>query len=200
MTATTPGPTAAEASGYTSVAVALHWLIAVMILGQIAGGVYMSGLPLGSEKFQLYQMHKSFGITVLLLSLARLGWRLTHPAPPLPVDMKDWERRVARVSHIAFYALMIGVPLGGWAVVSSSPLADSVPTKLFGVIPWPHLPFFSGVADRETLSESIAGMHEFFAFATLALMALHVCAALRHHFVQKDAVLTRMIPFLRPRG
>ncbi len=186
-----------ETQSYTKVAIALHWVIAAMILGQIAGGVYMSGLPLSTQKFELYQAHKSFGITVLFLSLTRLGWRLTHPSPPLPEGMTAWERRLARVSHIGFYALMIGVPIGGWAVVSASPLADSVPTKLFGVIPWPHMPFFGGVEDRTSLYETIAGMHELFAFATLGLMGLHVGAALKHHFIAKDDVLVRMIPLLR---
>lgn len=182
---------------YTSVAIGLHWLIAFLILAQIAGGLYMHNLPNGPDKFELYQLHKSFGITILSLSILRLAWRLTHPTPGLPEGMKNWERTAARVTHFGFYALMIGVPLGGWALVSASPLADSVPTLLFGVIPWPHMPFFGGVEDRKALAEIIAEMHEYGAFTILGLFALHVAAALKHHFVNKDGVLGRMIPFLR---
>ncbi|MBI1392259.1 MAG: cytochrome b [Alphaproteobacteria bacterium] len=191
---------AAERPGYAGVAIALHWIIAAMILGQIAGGFYMHNLPDGNQKFELYQLHKSTGITILLLSLVRLGWRLTHPAPPLPGGMPDWQRLLARGTHIGFYALMIGVPLGGWAIVSASPLAPSVPTYLFGAIPWPHLPFFDGVEDRKATAEAIAEMHELGAFSILGLFALHVAAALKHHFKDKDGVLARMLPFLKRAG
>ena len=191
-----------EPTRYTRVAIILHWLIALLIIGQIFGGLYMTkAAPAGStEQFELYQLHKSFGLTILFASLARLVWRLTHRPPALPEGMAAWERIGARFSHVAFYALMIGVPLGGWALVSASPFADSVPTYIFGVIPWPHLPFFDGVADRQALTDLIANMHEFFAFATAALLVLHVAAALKHHFVNRDDVLTRMVFFLRPRS
>lgn len=187
---------------YTSVAVALHWVIALLILGQLAGGVYMSNLPESAAdvKFATFQAHKSFGITILLLSLLRLGWRLTHKAPPPPADAPRWQTMAAQITHVAFYGLMIGVPLGGWAVVSASPLGDSVPTYLFGVIPWPHLPFFSGVDDREALAGALAGAHGVFAFAIVGLLVLHIGAALKHHFVDRDDVLARMIPFLKSRG
>ncbi len=192
---------AASGDRYTTVAIALHWVIAVMIIMQIIGGLTMTGLPDGSsEKFEFYQLHKSFGLTVLLLSLVRLGWRLTHPAPALPDGMAGWERIAARFTHVAFYALMIGVPLGGWAVVSASPFADSVPTYIFGVIPWPHLPFFSGVEDRGALTEQLAGAHEFFALTIAALLVLHIGAALKHHFISRDGVLARMAPVIRQRS
>ncbi|MEO0398845.1 MAG: cytochrome b [Pseudomonadota bacterium] len=186
-----------QADRYTAVAIALHWIIAAMILGQIIGGMYMAGLPLGSEKFELYQAHKSFGITVLFLSLVRLAWRLAHRPPPLPDGMENWERMAARASHIVFYALMIGVPLGGWAVVSASPLAESVPTLLFGVIPWPHLPFFAGFENREGIAEALAGMHGLAGISILGLLLVHVGAALQHHLIKQDDVLARMLPFLR---
>ncbi|MEL7485882.1 MAG: cytochrome b [Pseudomonadota bacterium] len=193
---------ASESARYTSVAIILHWLIALLIIGQIAGGWYMTHLvpEASSQQFQLYQLHKSFGVTILLASLVRLGWRFTHRPPALPNGMAGWERVGARISHIAFYGLMIGVPLGGWALVSASPFAGSVPTFLFGVIPWPHLPFFEGVEDRAALAETIAGMHELFAKTILVLLALHIGAALKHHFVSRDDVLARMIPFIRSRS
>ena len=192
---------ALESQRYTTVAIILHWLIAILIIGQIAGGKYMTGLPdTEASKFELYQLHKSFGLSILFLSLLRLAWRLTHRPPPLPDGMAGWEKTGARLSHVGFYVLMIMVPLGGWAVVSASPFASSVPTYIFGVIPWPHLPFFEGIEDKAALYEKIAGLHEFFAFAILGLLALHVSAALKHHFVNKDSVLARMAPIFRQRS
>lgn len=189
-----------SASRYTSVAISLHWLIAILILAQIAGGLFMVGIPdaRASEKFQIYQLHKSFGLTILLLSLVRLAWRFTHKAPPLPAAMAGWEKLAARATHVLFYVLMIGTPLLGWAFVSAAPF--DVPTYVFGVIPWPHMPFFDGAADRKALSEGIAELHELAAFSVLGLFVLHVAAALKHHFVNRDDVLARMIPFIRPRS
>lgn len=187
---------AADEIRYTRVAITLHWLIAFLILGQIAGGLYMHNLPNTAEnKFALYQLHKSFGITVLLLSLARLGWRLTHAAPPAPNTMPDWQKLGARVSHIGFYVLMIGTPLLGWAMVSASPWG--IPTKLFGAIPWPHLPVFSTLENKEPVEEILKEMHEVAAFAIIGLLVLHIAAALKHQFADKDGVLARMLPFLK---
>ncbi|MEO1310025.1 MAG: cytochrome b [Pseudomonadota bacterium] len=190
---------AAATDRYTAVAVALHWIIAALILGQIAGGFYMHNLPNTAEnKFQLYQLHKSFGITILLLSLGRLGWRIAHPAPPQPSGMPGWQRTCATVSHWGFYGLMIGVPLLGWAMVSASPWG--IPTKLFGVVPWPHLPILSGLENKEPVEEVFKELHEAFAKLILLLLAVHVGAALKHHFVDKDGVLVRMIPALKPKA
>jgi len=191
-----------ETKKYTIVAIILHWMIAILIIGQIAGGLFMvKVLEDGSSlKFELYQWHKSFGISILLLSLLRLGWRLTHRPPGLPEAMAGWERTGARFSHIAFYGFMIGVPLGGWALVSASPFASSVPTYLFGVIPWPHLPFFENVADRGALAAQIASLHELFALATVGLLVVHIGAALKHHIVNRDDVLARMAPVFKQRS
>lgn len=191
--------TAAAGARYTSVAIALHWLIALMVIGQLAGGIYMHKLPddQAELKFQLYQLHKSFGISILLLTVVRLFWRLTHKAPPLPEKMAGWEKFLARGAHFGFYVLLIALPLVGWAVVSSSPLADSVQTYLFGIVHWPHLPFFEGVADRKALSREIAEIHEYLAFAMIGLIGLHVAAAFKHQVVDRDEVLSHMAPFLR---
>lgn len=175
---------------YTNVAITLHWVIAALILGQIAGGFYMHNLPATNLKFELYQWHKSFGMLILALSLFRLGWRLSHPAPALPAHMPGWEKLVARITHIAFYGLMIGTPLIGWLLVSTSK-PDLV---LFKIIPWPHIP---GVPNDRPLHEAFEEIHEFLAFSILGLLALHVAAALKHHFLDRDAVLTHMIPALK---
>ena len=178
---------------YSPVAAILHWTIAALIIGQIIGGKYMHGLANSSPvKFDLYQLHKSFGLTILLLSLLRLGWRFTHKAPALPAAMPDWQKLVARGTHWLFYALMILTPLAGWAIVSVSP--TDIPTKWFGIIPVPHLPFFGGVTDREAVEHIMEERHELLAYAILALLALHVGAALKHAFIDKDGVFASMVP------
>ena len=186
-------------SRYTAVAIGLHWLIAALIVGLFAVGLYMHNLPLSHpDKFWLYQTHKSFGITVLLLSLVRLGWRLTHPAPRLPENMAAWERALARGTHVAFYILIIAIPLAGWAMVSAS--VFNIETKLFGVVPWPHLPVLSTLENKKPVEEALKEVHEYLAFAAIGLLVLHAAAALKHHFVNRDDVLTRMIPFLAKKG
>ncbi len=188
----------AERARYNSVAIVLHWLIALIAIGQIAGGLYIEELPKAAdaERFQLLQLHKSFGITILLLTLARLGWRLTHPVPPLPATMPGWQRTTAKALHWGFYALLIGLPLGGWAIVSASPLADTVKTYLFGVVPWPHLPFFSGVEDRRALAGAFAEMHEIGAKVMIGMIVLHIGAAMKHWLMDSDGVLESMLPFM----
>lgn len=195
---TTAASTAPGPAGYTSVAIGLHWLIAFLAIGQIAGGLYIEGLPdsADAERFQLIQLHKSFGITILLLTLGRLAWRLGHKPPPLPAAMPAWQKTAARGLHVGFYVLLIGVPLGGWAMVSASPLAETVKTYLFGVVPWPHLPFFDGVADRKALTHDIGELHELGAKLMIAMIVLHVGAALKHWLVDRDGVLQSMLPFV----
>lgn len=181
---------------YTAIAITLHWAIAVLILGNVAGGLFMHNLPNSSPiKFDLYQLHKSFGLSILLLSVVRLGWRLTHKAPPLPSGTPGWQKLGARAAHWAFYGLMLSIPLVGWAMVSVSPL--DIPTYFFGVIPVPHLPFFAGVADRAGWEDILAETHEYLAFGLLGLLALHVGAALKHHFIDKDNVVKSMAPARR---
>lgn len=182
-----------SAERYHPVAAILHWTIAALIIGQILGGLYMHGLPNSSPiKFDLYQLHKSFGLTVLFLSLGRLGWRLSHETPPLPAGMPGWLKILARLTHWAFYALMILTPLAGWAIVSVSP--TDIPTKWFGLIPVPHLPFFGSVEDREAAEQLFAEQHEVLAKIIIGLLILHVGAALKHVFVDKDGVFQSMLP------
>lgn len=186
---------------YDRVAISLHWLIAFMILGLLAAGFIMTGLDHADPlKYQLYQLHKSFGITVLALSLVRLAWRLAHPKPAMPETMKAWESFAAHAAHWAFYGLMIGMPMAGWLGVSASPLG--IPTRIFNLFTLPHLPVYSGsVADippgdssAHTVSESLFEIHAALAWCIIVLLALHIGAALKHHFVVKDDVLLRMTP------
>lgn len=186
---------------YSAVSIALHWTIAALILTQIPLGWRMSDLPYGEAKFALFQLHKSIGITILALSLARLAWRLTHPAPPLPDHMARWEKVFARATHVGFYIAMIATPLGGWVLVSASEL--NVPTRIWGVIPLPDLPGFGGMGggDRRVVYERVESLHGALAWFTLGLLAMHVAGALKHHFLNRDTVLWRMLPLVpRPKG
>jgi cytochrome b561 len=172
---------------YDSVAMSLHWLMAAAILGLLGLGFVMTGLKPGSPlQFKLYQLHKSVGALVFVAALARLGWRLGHRPPPLPAAMGSAERRLAHAGHWALYALMLGLPLAGWAVVSTSPY--NIPTVLFGLVGLPHLPL------PRDLNAAAKGAHLIGAWLLLATLAGHVAAALRHHFVLRDDVLTRMLP------
>ena len=181
-------------SRYSRIAIWLHWMIAILIIGQLAGGKIMHLMDPSSLKFELYQYHKSFGIMILLLSCLRLFWRLGHKPPALPTTMKPWEQRVANLSHKAFYVLVIGIPLSGWAMVSASTFG--LKTKLFKLIPWPHIP---GVPQSESLETQLKQAHEVLAIFVFALLLLHIGAALKHHFKDRDDVLTRMVPRLKIR-
>ncbi|WP_409432284.1 cytochrome b [Litorimonas sp. RW-G-Af-16] len=171
---------------YTRVAITLHWLIALMIIGLLAFGVLMTNEAI-PNRFALYQWHKSFGITVLFLSFVRLFWRLGHKPPPLPDGTKGWEIAASKLTHIGFYVLMIGMPLIGWAMVSASKLP--IPTVLFYTIPWPNMP---GIPRDEGLEDLLKLFHEIGGKLMIALILLHFAAAMKHHFIAKDGLLSRM--------
>jgi len=175
---------------YTKVAIFLHWLIGLLIIFMLGFGLLLDDIP-NDYKFQAYQLHKSIGLTILALSFIRLFWRLTHRAPPLPVHMKPWEKFAAHASHYILYALMICIPLTGWALVSSSPM--NFPTMWFGLFQWPHLP----LEHTKELSDGFAETHQILAYLTIVLLCGHVGAALKHHFIDKDEVLIHMVPFLK---
>lgn len=176
---------------YGTVAMILHWLIAAAIVGMLIVGKYMHDLSDSNpDKFALYQLHKSFGITTLALTLLRVGWRWAHPAPLLPATMPLWERWAAHGSHFLLYALMLGLPLSGWVRVSTDRLG--VPTLWFGLFEVPHLPV---VSDR--LTHWAHEAHELMGDAMIVLLIVHVGAALKHHFWDRDNVLKRMLPFTR---
>jgi len=178
---------------YDGVAIALHWLTAFAIVGLLAVGLIMTDLPKRSAlQFSLFQLHKSVGVTVLGLTLLRLAWRLTHRPPDLPDEMPGWEKLAAHAGHLGLYALMLGLPLSGWAMVSASPL--NIPTVLYGVIPWPHLPILSTLVNKKPVAEALEDLHSAAAWTLIVLLVLHIGAALRHHFILKDDVLRRMSP------
>jgi cytochrome b561/polyisoprenoid-binding protein YceI len=201
----------ADTQRYTAVAIILHWAIALAIVGQIALAWWMTdaiGEPaLQGQAAAAYQLHKSIGLTVLVLSLVRLGWRLTHKPPGYPAHMPAWEKLAARISHWGFYALMIGLPLTGWLYVSTGWSSHTnrpldVPTLYFGLFQVPHLFELNHAAEstRAFLSKTIGLTHWSLAWGAIGLAALHVSAALKHHFVDRDDVLTHMVPGLQPLG
>ncbi len=185
----------ASSERYTSVAITLHWLIAFAIIGMILGGWYMSDLPDGAPgQYFLYQMHKSIGITILLLTVARIIWRVMNPPPPLPDDMNALEKTGSHLAHLGFYGLMILMPLTGWLYSSVSVKLD-VPTVLYGLISWPDVPFVEGLK-TETASGVVNFIHSKLAWVAIGLLALHVAGALKHEFSAEEGVLKRMIPGL----
>lgn len=185
----------AQSERYTSVAITLHWLIAIALIGMIFGGWYMTDLPDGAPgQYFLYQMHKSVGITILLLTVARVIWRVMNPPPNLPDDMNGMEKTASHLVHVGFYAMMIALPLTGWLYSSVSIKLD-VPTVLYGVLSWPDVPFVDGLK-TETGSGVVNFIHSKLAWVTLALLALHVAGALKHEFSAEEGVLKRMVPGL----
>ena len=170
---------------YTATAKSLHWLIAVLLLGLLGLGFYMQGLPLSPEKLKLYSWHKWAGVTVFLLVIVRLAWRVTHQPPPLPPGMPRVQQWAAHAGHFALYVLMLAIPLSGWLMSS----AKGFQTVWFGVLPLPDL-----VGKDQVLGALLLTVHQVLNLALVVVVIGHVGAALKHHFVDKDDVLTRMLP------
>ena len=188
--------TVATPRRYTLVAIVLHWLIALGILVLLGLGLAMTRGPLSPmDRFAFYQWHKSVGLTVLVLMGVRLAWRLFHKPPPLPAAMPKAERRAASAAHLALYGLRLAMPLVGWAMVSASPY--NIPTVLYGVIPWPHLPVLPELPNKAAVEGVLKLVHSYGAWLLMALLLLHVGAALRHHLVLRDDTLWRMLPLVR---
>ena len=200
MTATAvpsrPAAPRGSAPRYGWVAIVLHWTIGLGILAMLAMGLAMAHAPLAPLlKFKLYQLHKSIGITILLAAVLRLLWRFTHRPPALPDGMPTWERHAAEGTHVLLYGFMIGMPLVGWALVSAAPL--NIPTVLYGVLPWPHIPVTAWFGwSKAQAAPVLTFLHAYGAYALIGLFMLHAGAALRHHLVLRDDVLRRMIPGL----
>jgi cytochrome b561 len=180
-----------EALRYHKVAMSLHWLMAVLILTNLAIGISFGFIEMGPTKFWLFQFHKSIGITVLLLTVVRIAWRLGAGAPAEP-PMPAWQRWAANIVHFLLYFLMLAIPFTGWVMVSYSPL--KLPTLLFWTIPWPHLPVLDPNADMKAVAGQAKLLHQYLAYSMIGLWLMHVGAALQHHFILKDTVILRMTP------
>jgi cytochrome b561 len=193
MSADTPHhPVAADPRSlrYGTVAIVLHWLLAAMIVGSLGVGLYMTGLPFSPQRIKLYNWHKWAGITILVLSAVRLLWRLVHRPPAVPARvlaaMPRWQLAGLRISHTLMYLLFFAVPLLGWAYTS----ALGIPVVWFGVLP---LPDFVPV-DKDFAEAILKPLHQGSAFTLAGVALLHVAAALKHHWIDRDGLLKRMWP------
>lgn len=180
---------AAQSPRYTGTAILLHWVLGVTIVGMLGVGIYMTGLPFSPQRLKLYNWHKWAGVTLLALSALRLLWRLTHRPPALPDaiarTMPGWQKLAHHGTHFALYALFFAVPLIGWAYSS----AAGFPIVFLGL--W-QLPDFVPVSKE--LADAIKPWHQYTAFALGGLVLLHVAAALKHQWVDRDGLLNRMLP------
>jgi len=179
-----------KSESYTATAIALHWLVAALIVGAFTIGLIAVELAVSPQKLKLYSWHKWIGVSIALLALVRIGWRLWHPAPALPSGMRRWEQHVATGTHVLLYVLLLAIPVTGWLMSSAS----GFPVVYFGVLPLPDL-----VAKDKALADTLKLVHYALNKTLLVLVVLHVAAALKHHVLDRDDVLTRMLPFLKPR-
>jgi cytochrome b561 len=175
---------------YSNGAITLHWLTAVLIVTNLLLGLSMVPLPISPQKLYWYQYHKWIGITVFLLTCARLGWRWARPTPP-PVPMPQWQRRVAAVTHVLLYVLLLAIPLSGWVYSSST----GIQVVYLGLVPLPDL-----VPNDKVLAHVLKTVHVSLNFLLFVLVCVHAAAALKHHFVDRDPALTRMLPGARSKG
>lgn len=171
---------------YSRIAIAFHWTIAVLVIANLIIGIGHEPVP---ALRALMPAHKAIGISVLVLTAGRVAWRLAHRPPPLPAGTPAWERGAAHATHWLLYLLLVVMPLSGWAMVSGP--GPRRPLTWFGAFDIPYLPASSAAADAGASAHSLLG------WVMLALVVLHVAAALRHHFLLRDAVLLRMLPVAR---
>lgn len=176
---------------YTGVAIALHWLIAAAILGTFLLGQYMTNLQLSPAKLKLYSYHKWIGVTIFLLVLVRIAWRLAHRPPLPPASMPAWQHSAASIAHFFLYALTLAIPVSGWLMSSAS----GFQVVYLGVIPIPDL-----LAKSKDAAEQLKQLHEALNWLMVLVVAMHVAAALKHHLMDRDDVLRRMLPFLKQRS
>ncbi len=169
---------------YTRTAIALHWLITGLIVCAFTLGWIMTEMAFSPTRLRMFNWHKWVGITILTLAVLRALWRLTHPAPPL-LPMPAWQRTAAHVLHTGLYVLIFVLPLSGWAYSN----ATGYPVVYLGLLPLPDL-----VDKNKALANTLHELHEVFGWLLLAAVIAHVMAALKHHFIDHDATLRRMLP------
>jgi cytochrome b561 len=174
---------------FTVTAKAFHWATFLLLLASFGIGLTMVDMPLGPRKLEAYSWHKWVGVTVFVVTLLRLGWRGIHPAPPFPDAMPRWQIVGARLSHAGLYSLLLIMPVSGWLMSS----ALGIQTVYFGIVPLPDL-----VSPDRALGDSLIHLHHLLALTLAILIGVHAGAAVYHHFVLKDDIARRMIPFMTP--
>jgi cytochrome b561 len=175
-----------DIKSWTGPAKLFHWLMALLIFAQIALGLVAVSWHVSPTKLNLFVWHKSLGMLILTLLALRLLWRLLHKAPELPWEMPLWERAAAQLSHFLLYVLMIALPVTGWVISSAS----NVPFKIFWTLPLPAI-----TAPDKAVADLFAAIHGWLVTLLAVVLIAHVGAALRHHYVKKDTVLARMLPW-----
>lgn len=175
---------------YSGIAIALHWMSAVLVFCGFGLGLYMTGLEFSPAKLRYFAWHKWLGISIFLVAGTRIAWRLVRPPPPLPASIPPWQRRAAHLSHLSLYGLMLLIPVSGWLYSSAS----GVSVVYLGLLPLPDL-----VAKDEAVASLLLTMHQTLNGTLAVLVVLHVGAALRHGLVHRDGVLARMLPGWRAR-
>ena len=174
---------------YSTIAIALHWLLGLALIGMLGLGVYMTDLPFSPSRLKLYNWHKWAGVSLLALSLVRLLWRLTHRPPALPAAMEQampgWQKLAHHGTHLALYVLFFAVPLSGWAYSS----AAGFPIVFLGLVPLPDF-----VPVSEPLADILKLGHATLAFTLAGLVLVHIAAAIKHQWIDNDGLLQRMLP------
>jgi cytochrome b561 len=174
---------------YGAVAKTAHWMMAFMLLGSFSLGLYMADLPPSPTRLQLFNYHKWLGVLAFIVVALRLLWRWSVAPPPLPASMPHWEKRAAEITHRFLYLFLFAAPLSGWLMSS----AKGMQTVLFGKFPIPDL-----LHKDPPLGAALDDVHVAIVWMLLGLIGLHVLAALKHHFIDRDDVLARMTPGLSP--
>ena len=172
-----------SADKYGLVAKVFHWVMAILIIGMLCLGLYMTGLPNSLAKLQLYGYHKATGILILFLVSLRLAWRLINISPT-PAPMPNWQRISAYTLHFAIYIFMFAIPITGWLISS----AAGIPVSFFGLFLMPDL-----LSPNERLIDVFEQIHESLAFILIGMICLHILAALKHHFINKDNTLRKIL-------
>ncbi|MFO1371937.1 MAG: cytochrome b [Candidatus Competibacteraceae bacterium] len=181
-----------QAVRYTRIAIGLHWVTAALIVSAFTLGLTVANMEVSPQKLRWISWHKWLGITILGLTALRLTWRLGHPAPLLPATIPVWQQWAAHAVHILLYGLLFAIPLSGWLFSS----AKGISVVYLGVLPLPDL-----IGANESLASQIRAVHELLNWTLLTAVAAHVSAALKHHFIERDDVLVRMLPLMkRKRG
>ena len=176
---------------YTDTAIWLHWLTVILIASGFSLGTWMVDLPLIDKvRGPWYPVHKWIGITIFLFAVARLLWRVGHPAPVLPAGTPIWQQRAATISHGLLYVLLLAIPISGYLFSS----AAGVSVKYFNLIPLPDL-----ISKDRELAQALKTVHLTLNYTLLAVVVAHIAAALKHHFIDRDDVLTRMLPAVKPK-
>ena len=180
---------------YTLTAKIFHWLTALLVIYQLGSGMWMTSaifdIKLRAIAWKTYQNHKSIGITILLITLLRGIWRISHPPPDHTNWLKQWERYAALTAHLSLYGILIFNPLLGWIMVSTSPL--KLPTIIFSWFTWPHIPIPEYLHPYDVYITS-KSLHQFTGYLLIIILFIHISAALKHHFIDKNAVLQSMLP------